>query len=67
MARHERIEGDDGDGGTMSQEKFNVWELTKMAYIFPGNICPSGNTDIPVTMSLPDNIPQSINYNDGNI
>ena len=37
-----------------------------MAYMFPGNMCPSGKNKIPVTMSLPDNLPQSFDYEDSN-
>ena len=38
-----------------------------MAYMFPGNLCPSGYSGIPVTMNLPDNLPQSIEYQSGDI
>ena len=33
-----------------------------MVYMFPQNMCPSGNNEINVTMNLPDNIPHSLEY-----
>ena len=66
MARSEKIVYHDGEGGTSTNE-CDVWESTKMAYMFPGNMCPSGYTEIPVTMNLPDNLPQTIYYQNGDI